>query len=168
MRPKRERPVVMSQEEIDEIQTRFENGQNIAAICREMNIARPTVVKYTRCDVENKKQAMRDVVIEERSQSYRDNILWAMNTAGEYSRTKTHPITCPNNSAWFLYMQAIDEPKDFMAKVNSIESKSDDGLDKDIIRASKKSLSEIEKFLENAGVYNGQTKITTPSEKETN
>ncbi|MFA5767073.1 MAG: hypothetical protein WC919_04070 [Candidatus Paceibacterota bacterium] len=99
---------------------------------------------------------------EEREQSYRENMVWAMAAAGEFIRTGLPPLTCPNNTAWFLYTQACDEPKDFMAKVNSLEAKNDNGDEakRQLQSSTKKSLAEIEAFLdfvETEEFENGET-----------
>jgi len=89
-------------------------------------------------------------VNEEKEQTYRENLNWAISAAGEFLRTNREPGKCPNNIAWFLYKQAIAEPKDFMAKVTQIESKIvDDITTQEINRSVKHSLQEIETFLEN-------------------
>ena len=82
-------------------------------------------------------------------QTHRENLQWAMNAAGEFMRTGQSPVKCPNNSAWFLYVQAVDEPKDFLAKVTSVESKADDGEStRQVKESTKNSLEEINAFLE--------------------
>jgi hypothetical protein len=91
---------------------------------------------------------MSSVHSEGKVQSYLANIQWAMQACGEYLRTKTHPKTCPNDTAWFLFVQAKEEPKDFMAKASAAEAKNTDGeSDKDVRASCKRSITEIEKFL---------------------
>lgn len=66
-----------------------------------------------------------DIACEHTEQTYRDSLRWAIAAAGRYLRTKDHPVVCPCDAAFYLYRQAIEEPKDFMSKVNQIESKAD-------------------------------------------
>jgi gas vesicle protein len=89
------------------------------------------------------------IVMENKEQSYRENLAWAMNAIGEFLRTHRNPITCPNNAAWFMYVQAQDEPKDFLAKVSAVEKSADDSdKSKDIRQGCRKTLSEIQLFLD--------------------
>lgn len=86
----------------------------------------------------------------DKKQSYRENLRWATDAAGHYMRTKEDPNECPNNSAWYLYVQAIQDPKDFLAKVGQIEAKSSarEELDEDEKRQATKSIDEIDEMLE--------------------
>jgi hypothetical protein len=127
-------------------------------LASEYNSSPKTIGRYCLDTGQDRKGSIPCPRNEEKVQSYRDNLAWAMNAAGEQVRTGAHPETCPNNSAWFLYIQAINEPKDFMAKVASIESKIDPGEDeREIKAASKKTLLEIENFLK--GMPSGEEKI---------
>jgi len=81
-------------------------------------------------------------------QSHRKNLQWAIKAAGKFLRTKQKPETCPNDAAFFLFMQAIDQPKEFMAKVTQIESKQEEEEEADIKKSCKRSIEEIEKILE--------------------
>ena len=86
---------------------------------------------------------------EGKEQSYRENLRWAMNAAGEHVRTGEAPTSCPNNSAFYFYEQARSEPKDFLAKVGQIESKSDGESEaqKNARLAGKRSITEIDGML---------------------
>jgi hypothetical protein len=103
-------------------------------------------------DVPNENQiASTGVVSEGIEQSHRENLRWAIEAAGRALRTGEAPKTAPNDSAYYLYRQALDEPKDFMGKVNQIEAKGDSDADE---RASSKRLgqrtvAEINQMLEN-------------------
>jgi hypothetical protein len=66
-----------------------------------------------------------DVVDEGKQLSHRDCMRWAANAAGHKGRTGQAPGSCPNNTCWYLYRMAIEEPKDFLAKMTQIESKID-------------------------------------------
>ncbi len=86
---------------------------------------------------------------ENRDQSYRDNLLWACEAAGQKIRTGNRPNSCPNDKAFFLYQLACENPKDFMTKFSQVETKEKDDADD---KAKKKStqflLEEIESQLE--------------------
>ena len=56
-------------------------------------------------------------------QSYRENLSWAMAAAGERLRTGAKPSACPNDAAWYLYIQAVDSPKEFLQRIGQIEVK---------------------------------------------
>lgn len=82
-------------------------------------------------------------------QSYRESLRWAIETAGTYLRTGVEPETCPCDAAYYLYQQAISEPKDFLGKVGQIESKgameSED--EKNIKKSGRRSINEIDSML---------------------
>lgn len=87
---------------------------------------------------------------EGKEQSYRESLRWAIESAGTYLRTGVQPASCPCDAAWYLYRQAVDEPKDFLAKLGQIESKVDlEAQGKSNIRKeSGRSIAEIDSFLE--------------------
>lgn len=91
-----------------------------------------------------------DMVCENAPQSYRENIRWAMDAAGAKIRLGAHPATCPNDQAFYLYRQAIEEPKDFLAKMNQLELKTDnEEKNRQNLRSnSKRSIEEIKSYLE--------------------
>jgi hypothetical protein len=87
---------------------------------------------------------------EDRELSYRENLRWAATAFGHHLRTKDHPTTTPNDFAWFLYTMAIEEPKDFMAKVASLEGRADDdsGDEQAMRREVTRSVAQIDSMLE--------------------
>ncbi len=89
-----------------------------------------------------------EVVILDQEKSYRENLNWAMDAAGEFSRLKRHPGLCPNNQAWFLYDMARENPKDFLMRVGQSEAKSTDGDKNASQRASKRSIAELSRMLD--------------------
>jgi len=91
-----------------------------------------------------------DVLCENIKQSYRESLQWAIEAAGQYQRTGKKPLSCPCDTAYYLYQQAITEPKDFLGRVGQIESKGvgESAEDKDARRAGKRSIKEIELMLE--------------------
>ena len=94
----------------------------------------------------------RDVVsveCENIKQSYRENLNWAIQAAGATSRTGKQPESCPCDAAWYLYEQAIKDPKDFLGKVSQVEAKGDsESEDRRRGRlASERSLAEIDGML---------------------
>ncbi len=88
------------------------------------------------------------VVCEGKQQSYRDSLNWAIEAAGKYIRTGQSPVSCPCDAAYYLYDQAVKEPKDFLGRLGQVESKGvGNEPDSDIRRAGRRSLREIEEFL---------------------
>jgi hypothetical protein len=83
-------------------------------------------------------------------QSHRDNLKWAMDTAGTYLRTGRFPTSCPNDSAWYLFRQAIEEPKEFLSRFNQVEAKSTDDAEerKRAQRNGKWAIEELDEMLE--------------------
>ncbi len=81
--------------------------------------------------------------------SYRDNLRWALGAAGEMQRSRVPPIECPNNSAWYLYTQAIQDPKDFLQRLGQVESKvlESERESEDTKRQSKRSILELDEQL---------------------
>jgi hypothetical protein len=136
----------------------FASGAEIPKLAREFGVTDAVIRSCIRFDAPKpEKQVIEN---EHKDQSYRENLTWAMEAAGEYLRTKKKPKTCPNNAAYFLYTQAIDEPKDFMAKINQMESKADQGEhEREVRQSSRKSLAEIEEFLSKLEESNAQDKI---------
>jgi hypothetical protein len=84
----------------------------------------------------------------DKEQSYRENLRWAIDAAGEFHRTGKRPAICPNNSAWYLFIQATKDPKDFLGKIGQIESKGEDDSDKELRTSTQHSIEEINTFLE--------------------
>ncbi len=73
-------------------------------------------------DMKESKDA-KSVPSDDRELSYRENIRWAAAAAGLFLRTGKEPESTPNDTAWFLFCMAKEEPKDFMAKISQVESK---------------------------------------------
>ncbi len=80
--------------------------------------------------------------------SYRDSLRWAADQAGNFLSTGKHPESAPNGTAWFFYRQAIDEPKDFMSKVGSMESKTDESAGEAGKKTACLAIEEIHEHLE--------------------
>jgi hypothetical protein len=82
-------------------------------------------------------------------QTYRDSLRWAIEAAGKWKGEKKRPTICPCWTAWYLYEQAIDDPKDFLGKVGQVESKGDvESEEKQNARlAGARSISEIDGYL---------------------
>lgn len=81
--------------------------------------------------------------------SYRENLNWAMAAAGGNRHTGGDPPTCPNYKAWFLYVEAMDNPKEFLAKVGQVEARQDDGDDRcETIRSARRSISDLNDMLD--------------------
>jgi len=82
-----------------------------------------------------------------KKQSYRENLAWAMASAGEFMRTGETPAACPNDSAWYLYIQACKSPKDFCQRVAQVESKGSEENAGEVASA-RRSISELDAMLE--------------------
>jgi len=82
-------------------------------------------------------------------QSYRENLRWAIDAAGKFMRTKEEPKTCPNDAAYYLYQQAIQDPKDFLGKVGQVEVKasSQEEIEENDRKQATKSIEEIDEML---------------------
>jgi len=88
------------------------------------------------------------VVNEGKKLSYRDQLSWALDAAGEFLRTGVEPEKCPCDSAYFLYVQAKEDPKNFLGRVSQAESKgADDAADRQARASGQRSLAEIEAML---------------------
>jgi len=90
-----------------------------------------------------------DIECEGKKQSHRQNLMWAIEAAGKYLRTDITPSKAPNDAAYYLYRQAIEEPKDFLGKFTQIESRADDEGERQRRSREKgqRSISEIEEML---------------------
>lgn len=130
-----------------ELLTRYAAGESIAHLALDYKISESYVRKIC-----TRRVAVPTVRSEGKEQSYRENLAWAIGTAGEFLRTAVRPIKCPNDAAWFLYMQAINEPKDFMAKFSQVEAKLDTGESERAMRQSgRRSIQEIDSMLAELG-----------------
>lgn len=86
---------------------------------------------------------------ENREQSFRENLSWAIETAGKYLRTGEHPTSTPNDGAYFLFKQACEQPKEFLGKFTQIEGRGDDGQEKRrrAREGGQRSIDEINEML---------------------
>ena len=80
-------------------------------------------------------------------QTHRENLNWALEAAGKWHISSKEPASCPNASAYYLYKQAIADPKDFMGRINQVEMKSDGGIGA-AKKSGQRSVSEIDSMLE--------------------
>ncbi len=82
-------------------------------------------------------------------QSYRENLRWAHDAAGKFMRIKEEPDDCPNDAAYYLYQQAIQDPKDFLGKVGQVEVKasSQEEIEENDRKQATKSIEEIDEML---------------------
>lgn len=83
-------------------------------------------------------------------QSHRENLRWAIGEAGKFLRTNQNPTSCPNDAAWWLYRQAIEEPKDFLGRYNQVEAKCDDEAEalRKARHSGEQSIAEIDQMLD--------------------
>jgi hypothetical protein len=91
--------------------------------------------------------------------SYRENISWALTAAGEYLRKDIEPKSCPNDQAYFLFIQAKEQPKEFMQRLGQVESKGDDGREKTRLarKSSRRAAEEIDVMLAELETYESKT-----------
>jgi len=87
---------------------------------------------------------------EEKQLSYRENLSWAVDAAGEFLRTGKLPRSAPNNAAFFLYEQAVKSPKEFLTKLNQLEAKRTE-RDSSLKRACRLAIEEIDEMLASLG-----------------
>lgn len=82
--------------------------------------------------------------------SFRENLTWAIEAAGKYLRTNKKPKTCPNDSAYFLFKQANEQPKEFLGKFAQIEGKGGNKAEEDRMtrQSGKRSIEDIEAMLD--------------------
>lgn len=95
------------------------------------------------------KEEGHSVLNEKKDQSYRENLAWAMQAAGEFLRTGEYPVTVPNDAAYYLFIQASENPKDFLSRVGQVESKMDGTLEEQRLskRAGNRSIAELDAML---------------------
>jgi hypothetical protein len=91
----------------------------------------------------------REVVCHDQEMSYRDALRWAATAAGMHLRTGQDVYECPNDTAYYLYQQAIGDPKDFMTKLGTMENKDDaEGMmERNTRKHTERSVAEIDKWL---------------------
>jgi len=105
----------------------------------------PGITAYR--NLRKKEKAIAKIRNEGVEQSHRQNLSWAISAAGENARTGVDPESCPNDAAYYLYMQAIESPKEFLARFTAIESKANDG-DAPNRLASERSIGELDSMLD--------------------
>ena len=86
---------------------------------------------------------------EGKEQSHRRNLAWAIEAAGKFSRTGVEPTIAPNDAAFWLYRQAVDDPKGFLAKYSQAEAKGDDELERKqrARKTGQRAIDEIDEML---------------------
>jgi hypothetical protein len=82
---------------------------------------------------------------EDKDLTFRENLVWAQGAAGSFFRTGQHPVTCPNDGAYFLYRQAIEDPKTFLQRLGQIEGKNDG--DENETKAHRKSIEDLQRMI---------------------
>ncbi len=94
-----------------------------------------------------------EIACEDKEQTHRENLTWAIEAAGKFLRTGKSPSAAPNNAAYFLFRQACDEPKDFLSRFTQVDLKTDDTGEEAslMMRTSDRSISEIDDMLETLG-----------------
>jgi len=108
----------------------------------------PSITQYR---AEEKGSITYQISNENVEQTHRQNLNWAIAAAGEFKRTGVKPSSCPNDSAFFLYEAAINDPDKFLQRFTTVESKVDDSGDRADRVASGRSLEEITEMLASLG-----------------
>jgi hypothetical protein len=92
---------------------------------------------------------VREVVCLGQEMSYRDALRWAAAAAGMHLRTGQEIWECPNDTAYYLYQQAIGDPKDFMSKFGTMENREDvEGMmERSTRKQTERSVAEIDRWL---------------------
>lgn len=87
---------------------------------------------------------------ENKKQTHKENLNWAISAVGEFLRTGgKEPKICPNNAAYYLYVQAKTEPKDFLTKYTQVESRSvEDEESRRLGKSVQRSISELDAMLD--------------------
>ena len=90
-----------------------------------------------------------EVFCEGKKQPYRQSLNWALDAAGNFLRTGKEPVTCPCDAAWYLYEQAKNEQKDFLAKINQVEMRGDSESEdvRNAKKSGRRSIAEIDAML---------------------
>ncbi len=98
---------------------------------------------------ESKSKDLSEVICEGKKQPYRQSLNWALDNAGTFLRTGLEPVTCPCDTAWYLYIQARNEPRDFLTKVNQVEMKGDSESEdvRNAKKSGRRSIAEIDAML---------------------
>jgi hypothetical protein len=144
----------LTEEELKDVGERWINGEPISRLSKEFEMSdtglRYQIDKagYKRSTPATPAEFHQIVICENKEQTYRQNLRWAIDAAGDFHRTGHKPKGCPNNSAWFLYVQAVKDPKDFLGKIGQVESKGEDDPNKELRIFTQHSIEEIDVFLE--------------------
>lgn len=91
-----------------------------------------------------------EIACEEKEQTHRENLTWAIEAAGKFLRTQRAPKAAPNNAAYFLFRQACDDPKDFLSRFTQVDMKAGDTGEEAalMMRTGNRSIKEINDMLE--------------------
>lgn len=150
----------LSCEQIAQVVEQQKLGATQKELAVAFNVSAQTIAKYIKRALENPAEEIPrnpddydsikvDIVSTNTDLPFRDNFLWAIQTAGHKLRTGQLPKNCPNDSAFFLFRQACDDPKGFLQKFAQIESKnSENKEEKEAQKAGKRSIEEIEEQLQ--------------------
>lgn len=119
---------------------------------REFDVSEydPHPDSHPRIQKHGQPEPVENIECEDKEQSHRENLIWAIEAAGKKLRTGESPISAPNDAAYYLYCQARNEPKDFLGKFTQVEAKSssDSDEDRDNRKRGKRSVDEIEEMLQ--------------------
>ncbi len=91
-----------------------------------------------------------EIACEDKEQTHRENLTWAIEAAGKFLRTGKSPSAAPNDAAYFLFRQACDDPKDFLSRFTQVDMKAGDTGEEAalMMRTSDRSIKEIDEMLD--------------------
>ncbi|MFZ5830561.1 MAG: hypothetical protein ACOY3P_10755 [Planctomycetota bacterium] len=147
-RPKLPNNAKLTIAEREEMVRRFAAGESLRQLAEAYSVSVAAVRKHV-----NRRMTSLRVLCDNQVLSYQENVRWALKAAGEFIRTGQRPKRCPNDSAWFLYVRAVEDPKEFMAKVAQLELRADDdAAQRETKRHAEASIEEIDAILANLEV----------------
>ena len=136
-----------------ELADRFRKGETIRSLSDEYGIkVRSLTKQFAKYGIQRDdgQSSMRrkkaHIQNENISLTYRQMLAWAVEAAGQRRRTGADPVSCPNDSAYWLYEQAVSDPKGFLTKINQVEAKHDEE-EGNLQKMNARSIQEIDAML---------------------
>lgn len=80
-------------------------------------------------------------------QDHYEDMQWAAWAAGMFRRTGEHPEDCPNDPALFLYHVALNNPKEFLAKLQAALRQRGEDPNLQLEKSCKRSIEELDTML---------------------
>lgn len=145
---------IPSNEDLRRVAEAYHRGDDLGQLAKDLKIKPALLMEWVSIaekmygpeDVPTVENPEGAVISEGREQSYYDDLVWAIETAGFYLRTKQEPKRCPNDRAYYLFKHACEEPKDCVNRLNQLESRRVDKSAPDK-KEVKRTIQEIEVML---------------------